>query len=264
MKFIKKYWASITLFALASLAIAAIFVWPNFKDAFTALITVSIPTAILSLEMKRNKDQFSATNKLNKIGEIRSQGARLIEALNQDDLVKLQNDFRFECNRADLGSVFYSKLLMDSIKPLIDKLTIERLKLELIIPQDKTGTSLKQEINKWTKVFEDSILNFQSVICYMSDKSVDQMTYEDFDAYYGNSLNLKEWASSKNNSSNPFGKKIANEKDFDETAFVSIAKFGDFILDTPSREASTSDVQTIVMDILSKYCNSKENEILYS
>ena len=59
-------------------------------------------------------------------------------------------------------------------------------------------------------------------------------------------------------------RKNLNEIDFDETAFVSIAKFGDFILDTPSREAGTSDVQTIVMDILSKYCNSKENEILYS
>ncbi len=264
MRIFKKYWASILLFAMAILAVAAIFIWPAFKDACLALIAICIPTCILSIEMKNSKDQFSASNKLNKIDEIRSQGARLIEALNQDDLVKLQNDFRFECNRAEYSAVFYANLLMDSIKTIIDKLTIERLKLELIIPQDKSGTCLKQEISKWTKIFEDSILNFQSVVCYMSGKSIDQMTYEAFDAYYGKSSNLKEWVTHRNDSDNPFGKKDGNAEDIEETAFRSIAIFGDFILDTPSREACTSDVQTIVMDILSDYCNSKENEILYS
>jgi len=42
MKTMKKYWASILLFAIAVFSIPAIFLWPAYKDTFTALITVSL------------------------------------------------------------------------------------------------------------------------------------------------------------------------------------------------------------------------------
>lgn len=258
-------WASISLFTLATLAIAGIILLPDYKDTFTALITVSIPTAILSLEMKRNKDQFSASNKLNKIAEIRSQGAHLIEALNQDDLVKLQNDFRFECKRAESSAYFYSKLLMDSIKPLLDKLTIERLKFELLLPKDESCKKLRMEVIEWAKIYEDALLNFQSVICYMSEKSTERMSYSEFDDYYGQDFDLKQWAVDYNNKSTSLFKTNDFDKNkYDKPAFESIAQFGDYILGNPSRIACSSDVQTIVKDIISDYCNAKEKQILNS
>lgn len=262
MRIFKKYWASITLFTIAILAIAAIFIWPNFKDACMALITVSIPTGILSLEMKRSKEQFNASTKLSKISDIRAQAAKLIEALNQNELVKLQNDFNEECKRVIFGSYFYSKPLLASIKPIFDKFTIEWLKLDLLLPKDESGLKLRKDLTKWTQIFENSLQDFQTIICYMSEKSPEQMTYQDFNNYYCNSKNisfdLKQWS----DDSQGVGLLQKNMKKEEKDAIEAIANFANYILDNPSNRDYPSDVQSIVKDLLYNYCDTKEKEIL--
>lgn len=264
MKFIKNNGTAFSLFAIAIISIVGIFVYPSLKDVFTALITVCIPTAIVALEMKKNKDQFSASNKLNKISEIRTQGAKLIEALNQNELIKLQNDFNEECKRVIYGSYFFSKPLLASVKPIFDKFTVEWLKLDLLLPRDESGMNLRNDLTKWTKIFENSLQDFQTIICYMSEKSPDQMTYHDFNNYYSASksiaFDLKQWTDDRN----VIGL-LQKKNDKEEVpAIEAINKFTNYILDNPSNRDYQSDVQSIVLDILSNYCNTKEKEILNS
>lgn len=264
MKFIKNNGTAFSLFAIAIISVIVILVCPSLKDFFTALITVCIPTAIVALEMKKNKDQFNASNKLNKISEIRTQSAKLIEALNQNELVKLQNDFNEECKRVNYGSFFSPKPLLAFVKPILDKYTVEWLKLDLLLPRDESGMNLRNDLTKWTKIFENSLQDFQIIISYMSEKTSDQMTYQDFNKYYGDSkiiaFDLKQWTDDR------YGAGFLQKKNDKEEvpAIEAIGIFTNYILDNPSNRDYHSDVQSIVLDILSNYCNAKEKEILNS
>ena len=266
----KKYWVSILLVAIAVFAIVGIIIWPDYKDVFSALVAVSIPTAILSIEMSKNNERFKASIELERINSIRSQGARFLEALNDNEFVKLNNSFirRVEIylkhESCDFGN------LIEKVKPIFDKLHIEWLKLEMLIPNDDEGKKLKDNLLKLKITNEKVLEQFQHIVLELNDLTLlgdyDFSNFNNFISRTENiDFNLKRWVwenSVKKKGNNVFEPEIEfNEKDYSEPNIYYIGLYVRYLLDTPRRETAPDGVEKTAMNLISDYCYFKEKEL---
>lgn len=244
--FFKKYWASIILFIIATFAIIAILVWPENNDAFTALVAVSIPTAILSIEMRKNKDQFNATIELDRINQIRSQGAKLIKALQIQELIELRNSFAEYYNKLNSNETFHADEFFQRTGKIIDNINNEWAVFALLVPSDNESKDLIENIETCIKLYFNSIINFEMAVEYMDTKTIANINLPDFQVFYTNKMKLET-----RNTTNINGSNINSKSVFD---------FALYILEIPIKATNTPS--ETVMQSIKYYCNSKENTLL--
>lgn len=264
-KFFKKYWASITLFSLTVFAIISIFIWTDYTDALTAFVSVSIPTAILSIEMRKNKEQFRASIELDRINNIRCQGAIFMEALNDNEFVKLNNEFIKQYSQILHNKEFKAEKLSELVKPISDHCHLEWLKLKMLIPNDKEGIKVKNELYKIKTNVELVLQKFQNVICFIDCKTKNELTLEDFNEYIseitGEKFDLIYWIWQIDNSNTLKSAPPFDANNYTEPPYYYIALYVTNLLGTPSKIWAPVGIEESAIKLVTDYCNLKEEEL---
>lgn len=258
-----KNWPTWALLLSAASAVVIIIWKEQYKDAAMAWIAISVPLSILLWQMKENNKQYKNTVEIDRINQIRIQGANFVSSLNHTDLIQFANKFLFECDRLSNASVFSGQELYDDMKSIIDNVTKEYLKLSLLVSYEERKSQIFKNIKKWQQYYIDTIIQFNCIVIYMED-NYRRIIPDEFELFWKLkakplfSEELLNW-----NNKDGISAYSANYV-YDSTTDIigSIYNFAKDILYMPINFSAPSSISEIVQDLISDYCDNKEKELL--